>query len=68
MENEKKNKAKKLALMILAPLFCTIAGVCLLLSGLGDNDKPTIFVACFVLLLDLVMIVCFLYDWFKKRR
>ncbi len=67
MKNENNDTKKKLALMILAPLFCTIGGVSLFMSGLEDNDKPTIIVACFILLLDVVMIVAFLADWFKKR-
>ena len=67
MENEQSNTKKRLALMMLAPLFCTIDGICLLMSGLEDNSKPTIIVSCFILLLDLVMIVCFLVDWFRKR-
>ncbi len=67
MENENNNKAKKLALMILAPLFCTIGGICLLMSGLEDSDKPTVIVAGFILLLDLIMVVAFLVDYFRKR-
>ena len=66
MENEKNNTKKKLVFMILAPLFCTIGGISLLISGLEDNNKPTIFVACFILFLDIVMIVAFLIDRFRK--
>ena len=67
MDNENSNHKKRLALMILTPLFCTIGGLCLLMSGIESNDKPTIIVASFVLLLDVVMIVVFLIDWFRRK-
>ena len=37
------------------------------MSGIESNDKPTIIVASFVLLLDVVMIVAFLIDWFRRK-
>ena len=53
--------------MILGPLFCSIGCIILLMSGLEDDDKLTIIIACFCLLLNLVMIVESLIDWFRKR-
>ncbi len=67
MKNENNDTKKRLVLMILAPLFSTIGGISLLMSGLEDNDKPTVIVACFILLVSVVMVVAFLADWFRKR-
>ena len=67
MENGNKNRKKQLALKILAPLFCTIGGISLLMSSLEDHSKPTLVVACIILLLDLVMIVAFFIDGLRKR-
>ena len=39
----------------------------LLVSGLQDSDTPTIIIAGFILLLDLIMIVAYLVDYFRKR-
>ena len=61
------NKNKRLAIMILGPLFSSIGCIILLMSGLEDDDKLTIIIACFCLLLNLVMIVESLIDWFRKR-
>ena len=68
MDNENSNLKKRLTLMIHMPLFCTIGGICLLISGIDSKDKPTIIVASFVLLLDLIMIVAFLIDWFRRKK
>ena len=38
------------------------------MSGLQDSDKPTVFIAGFCLLLDFIMIVAFLLDYFRKRN
>ncbi len=59
---------KKNAFMILAPLFCTISGISLLMSGLEDNSTPTIIVACVILLLDIVMVIAFLIDRLKRKQ
>ena len=67
MDNEKDNKRKRLALNIFGPLSCTIAGISLLMSGLDDNSKPTIIVACFILFLDIVIIVAILVDRLRKK-
>lgn len=67
MENEKNNTIKEKALMILVPLFCTIGGISLLVSGLEDGSTPIIIVACFILILVIVMVVAFLMDWLNKR-
>ena len=67
MDNEKDNTRKRLTFNILAALSCTFAGISLLMSGLGDNSKPTIIVACFILLLDIVIIVSILVDRLRKN-
>lgn len=53
--------------MILVPLFCTIGGISLLVSGLEDGSIPVIIVGCFILVLVIVMVVAFLMDWFSKK-
>ena len=67
MENEKNNKIKEIALMILVPLFCTIGGISLLVSGLEDGSIPVIIVGCFILVLVIIMVIAFLMDWFSKK-
>lgn len=67
MENEKNNTIKRIALMILIPLFSTIGGISLLVSGLEDGSMPVIIVGCFILVLVIVMVVAFLMDWFSKK-
>lgn len=51
---------------MLADLITTISGISLLVSGLHDSHKPTVIVAGFILLLDLIMIVAFLVDYLRK--
>ena len=65
---KKENKySKKIIWYSLAALVLTIGGISLLLSALQDGDKPTVIVAGSILLLDLIMIVAFLVDYFRKR-
>lgn len=52
---------------MLADLITTISGISLLVSGLHDSHKQTVIVAGFILLLDLIMIVAFLVDYFRKK-
>ncbi len=59
--------SKKIIWYSMAALILTISGISLLVSGLQDSDKPTVIVAGFCLLLDLIMIVAFLVDFFRKR-
>ena len=66
MKKEIKN-SKKIIWYSLAALILTISGISLLVSGLQDSDKPTVIVAGLILLLDLIMIVAFLVDYFRKR-
>ena len=61
------NNSKKIIWYSIAALILTIGGISLLVSGLQDSDKPTVIVAGFILLLDLIMIVAFLVDYFRKR-
>ncbi|MBQ7609691.1 MAG: hypothetical protein IJU74_01175 [Bacteroidales bacterium] len=60
--------SKKIIWYSMAALVLTISGISLLVSGLQDSDKPTVIVAGFCLLLDLIMIVAFLVDFFRKRN
>lgn len=64
---KENNHSKKIIWYSIAALVLTISGISLLVSGLQDSDKPTIIVAGFILLLDLIMIVAFLVDYFRKR-
>ena len=64
---KENNKSKKIIWYIIAALVLTISGISLLVSGLQDGDKPTVIVAGFILFLDLIMIVAFLVDYFRKR-
>lgn len=57
------NNSKKIIWYSIAALVLTISGISLLVSGLQDSDKPTVIVAGFCLLLDLIMIVAFLVDF-----
>ena len=66
MKKENKN-SKKIIWYSLAALVLTVSGISLLVSGLQDSHKPTVIVAGFILLLDLIMIVAFLVDYFRKR-
>ena len=66
MKKENKN-SKKITWYSLAALVLTISGIGLLMSGLQDSDKSTVIVAGFILLLDLIMIVAFLFDYFRKK-
>ena len=66
MKKENHN-SKKIIWYSLAALVLTISGISLLVSGLQDSDKPTVIVAGLILLLDLIMIVAFLVDYFRKR-
>jgi hypothetical protein len=61
------NNSKKIIWYSIAALVLTIGGISLLSSGLQDSDKPTVIVAGFCLLLDFIMIVAFLVDYFRKR-
>ena len=64
---KENNNSKKIIWYSIAALVLTISGISLLVSGLQDSDKPTVVVAGFCLLLDLIMIVAFLIDLFRKR-
>ncbi|MBQ6244926.1 MAG: hypothetical protein IJK55_09480 [Bacteroidales bacterium] len=64
---KENNNSKKIIWYSIAALVLTIGGISLLVSGLQDSDKPIVFVAGFCLLLDLIMIVAFLIDLFRKR-
>lgn len=64
---KENNNSKKIIWYSIAALVLTISGISLLVSGLQDSDKPTVIVAGFCLLLDLIMIVAFLVDFFRKR-
>ena len=64
---KENNNSKKIFWYSFAALFLTCSGISLLVSGLQDSDKPTVIVAGFCLLLDLIMIVAFLVDFFRKR-
>ena len=64
---KENNNSKKIIWYCIAALVLTISGISLLVSGLQDSDKPTVIVAGFILLLDLIMIVAFLVDYFRKR-
>lgn len=66
MENKNKNSKKRTAMMVLAPLFLTIAGVTLTLSGLRDNDMLVTILAIIILLFDVILIVSFFLDRKKK--
>lgn len=66
MENKNKNSKKRTAMMVLAPLFLTIAGVTLTLSGLRDNDMFVTILAIIILLFDVILIVSFFLDRKKK--
>jgi hypothetical protein len=61
------NNSKKIIWYSIAALVLTIGGISLLSSGLQDSDKSTVIVAGFCLLLDFIMIVAFLVDYFRKR-
>lgn len=67
MGKENSDSKKRILLMILAPLFCTVAGISLLIGGIEDKDKPVIVIAIFMLVLDVVMSAGFLIDWIRKR-
>ena len=60
------NNSKKIIWYSLAVLISTISGISLLVNGLRDNDKLTVIIAGFILLLDLIMIVAFLVDYLRK--
>ena len=64
---KEKNNSKKIIWYSLSALALTVSGICLLVSGLQDSDKPTVIVAGVILLLDLIIIVAFLVDYFRKR-
>ena len=64
---KENNNPKKIIWYSIAALVLTISGICLLVSGLQDSEKPAVIVAGFILLLDLIMIVAFLVDYFRKR-
>ena len=64
---KENNNSKKIIWYSIAALVLTISGISLLVSGLQDSDKPTVIVAGFCLLLDLIMIVAFIVDFFRKR-
>ena len=64
---KENNNSKKIIWYSIAALVLTIGGISLLVSGLQDSDKPIVVVAGFCLLLDLIMIVAFLVDYFRKR-
>lgn len=64
---KENNNSKKIIWYSIAALVLTISGISLFVSGLQDSDKPTVIVAGFSLLLDLIMIVAFLVDYFRKR-
>jgi len=64
---KENNNSKKIIWYSLASLGLTFSGIGLLVSGLQDSDKPTVIVAGFCLLLDFIMIVAFLVDYFRKR-
>ena len=66
MKKENVN-SKKIIWYSIAALVLTIGGISLLVSGLQDGDKPTVIVAGFCILLDLIMIAAFLVDCFRKR-
>ena len=66
MKKESKN-SKKIIWYSLAALVLAISGISLLVSGLQDSDKLTVTIAGFILLLDVIMIVAFLVDCFRKR-
>ena len=66
MKKETYN-SKKIIWYSIAALVLTICGISLLVSGLQDGDKPTVIVAGFILLLDLIMIIAFLVDYFRMR-
>lgn len=63
----KNNNSKKIFWYSFAALSLTCSGIGLLVSGFQDGDKPTVIVAGFTLLLDLIVIVTFLVDYLKKR-
>ena len=65
--NKENNNSKKIIWYSIAALVLTISGISLLVSGLQDSEKPAVIVAGFILLLDLIMIVAFLVDYFRKR-
>ena len=64
---KENNNPKKIIWYSIAALVLTIYGISLLVSGLQDSEKPAVIVAGFILLLDLIMIVAFLVDYFRKR-
>ncbi len=51
----------------IAAISLTCSGIGLLVSGLHNGDNPTVIVAGFTLLLDLIVIVAFLVDYLKNR-
>ena len=51
----------------IAAIGLTCSGIGLLVSGFHNGDNPTVIVAGFTLLLDLIVIVAFLVDYLKKR-
>lgn len=59
--------SKKIIWYSIAALVLTISSIFLLVSGLQDSDRPIVIVAAFTLLLDLIMIVAFAVDCFRKR-
>ena len=64
---KENNSSKKIFWDCIAALGLTFSGIGVLMSGLQDGNKPTVIVAGFILLLDLITIVAFLVDFFRKR-
>jgi hypothetical protein len=65
--NKENENSKKIIWYSLAALSLTFSGISLLVSGLQDSNISTVIVAGFILLLDLIMIVAFLVEYFRKR-
>lgn len=64
---KENNNSKKIFWYSFAALSLTCSGIGLLSSGFQDGDKPTVIVAGFILLLNLIMIVAFFVDYLRKR-
>ena len=64
---KENNNSKKIIWYSIAALLLTVSGISLLVSGLQESDKTTVIVAGFCLLLDLIMIVASLVDYYRKR-
>ena len=59
--------SKKFFWYSIAAISLTCTGISLLVIGFHNGDNPTVIVAGFTFLLDLIVIVAFLVDYLKKR-